>query len=86
MVALGVFCIILAFVCICSSGVPGTDYVPYMIGALVWAAIGSVLIAKGRAKQKQQQAQAQQQTVIINNYITQPPEAPKDDVHQSEVQ
>ena len=78
MIGLGVFCIFLAFACICFAGVPGTDYVPYMVGMLVWAAIGSVLIAKGREKQKQRQQQAQQQTVIINNYITQPSQEKKD--------
>ena len=71
MVILGIFFIMLSFVCISSAGVPGTNYEPFLVGAMVGAALGSVLIAKGRAKQKQKQAQ--QQTVIVNNYtIPQP--------------
>ena len=76
MIIWGVLCFIFAAVCVQMVAWNEAAY-----GAVVfWAAIGSVLLAKGISNQKQKQSQ--QQTVIINNYITQPPEDPKkqDDV------
>ena len=53
-------------------------YADYQSG--IWCAlVGSCLLAYGfyrnKQKQAQAQAQAQKQTVIVNNYITQPPDA-----------
>ena len=79
MIILGVLCLIFAAVSIQAIAWNGAA-----LGAVVlWAAIGSVLIARGISKNKQKQSQ--QQTVIVNNYITQAPETPKqqDDVQQS---
>jgi len=78
MVGLGVFFIFLALFSAISASTSG---VAAAYGAAVlWAAVGSVLIARGRDRQKQKQSQ--QQTVIVNNYITQAPDPPqqKDDV------
>ena len=73
MVVIGVVCIILAFTCISSGSVPGMDNTPYMLGAIVWAAIGSVLIAKGKAKKKE----AKKTDVIVNSYtVPQRPQTP----------
>lgn len=48
--------------------------VDYAVLAVVfWAAVGSILIARGIAKNKQRQQQTQQQTVIVNNYATPAP-------------
>ncbi len=54
-----------------------------IIPAFFWAAVGSGLIAYGIHRNKQRQQQTQQQTVIVNNYITQAPEAPKPVVQQN---
>lgn len=77
MIIWGVLCLICAAVCVQMVAWNEAAY-----GAVVfWAAVGSLLIAKGISNQKQKQSQ--QQTVIINNYITQPPEEKKqDDVQQ----
>ena len=54
-------------------------YADYQSG--IWCAlVGSCLLAYGfyrnKQKQAQAQAQAQKQTVIVNNYITQPTQQP----------
>ena len=79
MIILGVLCLIFAAVSI--QAMAWNDLA--LGGVVLWAAIGSVLIARGISKNKQKQSQ--QQTVIVNNYITQAPETPKqqDDVQQS---
>lgn len=65
MIAWGVICIIFALV-----NIQTISYTEYGIGAVIfWAALGSVLIARGISKKREQaQLQAQQQTVIVNNY------------------
>lgn len=49
-----------------------------LFNGILFAAICAGLIVFGlyRGKQKQAQAQAQKQTVIVNNYITQPTQQP----------
>ena len=81
MVGLGIFCIFLALFSAISAATSGA--VAGFGVAVIWAAVGSLLIARGRDRQKQKQSQ--QQTVIVNNYITQVPEPQKqqDDVQQS---
>ena len=45
-------------------------------GMVLWAAVGSVLIAYGIHRNRQRQSQTQQQTVIVNNYTAPPPAEP----------
>ena len=61
MIFSGIVCILFAF------GALSFHAFPAMI---FWAAVGSVLIALGFSRRSRQ---AQQQTVIVNNYITQAP-------------
>lgn len=75
MLLLGIFLIIAAFALVAHG---------YYGAAVFWIAVASVLIARYFSKQKQ--TQNQQQTVIVNNYITQAPEVKQDDdLHKPEV-
>ena len=75
MIIAGIICIIFALSAVMFQAV----------GAMIfWAAVGSVLIGVGISRSKQKQSQ--QQTVIINNYITQPSqtsESQQDDLPES---
>lgn len=70
MIIAGVLCIMLALVCLQMVYASATA----VLAVVFWAAIGSILIARGISKNKQRQQQSQQQTVIVNNYIQQTPQ------------
>ena len=64
MIFSGIVCILFAFGALSFRAFPAMIF---------WAATGSVLIALGISRGRSRQAQ--QQTVIVNNYITQAPPA-----------
>ena len=66
MVGWGIFFIFLAFFSLISASTSG--YEAGIGAAILWAAVGSILIARGRAKRKQREEQ--QRTIIVNNYTT----------------